>query len=139
MRNILVLLIASLMLGSCVGTSKALKSKANIDPVLVGIWTGSESENERPGLEKHWVQHRLDNGTLILLFLSYEYGEIYPLVRKGTWWVEDGVFYEKFDISGGTDSYAYVMITKNMVRFKAKKLSVAGANPEYTFIETRVE
>jgi hypothetical protein len=71
--------------------------------------------------------------------LIYEDGEFYPSARKGVWWVEDGVFYEKFDVSGGTDSYEYVMITKNMVRFKAKKLSVAGANPEYTFIETRVD
>ena len=45
------------------------------DVRFTGSWSGSEKDQQTPGLEKHWIQHRFDDGLFVLLFTTIQDGE----------------------------------------------------------------
>lgn len=131
-----LLILTSFLLFSCATTKTAddkLKNK------LVGSWSGSETDNQKPGLSKHWIQQRNKNGTFILLFTSIENCKVESHIEKGKWEVKDGVFYETFDYDGKTDVYLVELIDDENVKFKSKDLSLRFDNKEYEFFETKEE
>lgn len=132
-----LIILTSFLLFSCATTKTVTDNK--LKTKLIGTWSGSERDNQKLGLTKHWIQIRNKNGTYVLLYLAIENCEVDNEVEKGKWWVKAGVFYEKFDGDGKTDVYAVEMLDDNNVKFKAKELSLKFDNKEYEFTETRQE
>ncbi|TRX42984.1 hypothetical protein [Flavobacterium restrictum] len=124
------------LLFSC-ATTKSVDDE-QLKKKLTGSWSGSEKDNQKPGLTKYWIQNRNKNGTYVLLFTVIENCEVENHVEKGKWGVKDGLFYETFDEDGKTDVYE-IEIIDTKVKFKAKQLSLEFGNTEYEFIETREE
>ena len=110
-----------------------------LDPKLFGTWNGSENDNQRKGLSKSWVMHRFENGTFVLLFTNVEDGEVTHFAEKGRWWIDEkGIFNEYHNNSKKTDTYTYIMIDENNVKFKSKFLSMSHENQDYEFIDTKL-
>ena len=129
--------LCSVLLFSFVSTQSNEDKK--LKNILIGSWSGSESGNQIEGVTKYWIQNRHKNGTYILMFTAIENCEATNFVEKGKWWVKDGMFYEKHEGSGKTDSYLVEVFNNDNLKFKAKSLSLDFENKEYEFTETREE
>ena len=84
---------------SCSGTFSTLPDGKQIDNRLVGEWAGSEENNQMEGVKKSWVMKRLKNGSFFLEFTVEENGDVSSFEETGTWWVENGKFYEFHDFT----------------------------------------
>ena len=116
------------------------KIKANkIDKNLVGLWKGSEKDQQIEGMEKLWIMERKEDGTFMLLFTTVQNCEVDQQVEKGQWWIENGEFHELHFDSGSTDVYTYEIVDKSHIKFKAKTLAMEMADKEYTFVDTKIE
>ena len=129
--------LCSVLLFSFVSTQSNEDKK--LKNILIGSWSGSESGNQKDGMDKYWIKTHNKNGKFIVLFTSAQNCEIETHIEKGKWWVKDGLLHETFDFDGKTDIYNIEIIDENTVKFKAKFLSVEFDNKDYEFIETREE
>jgi len=140
-KNIIALVIlTSLIIVSC-GTKKFLfkiEDDKQIDTRLVGIWEGSEKDNQILGMTKEWKMTRNSDGTFLLDFKVTIEDEIEKTTEEGSWWVKNGLFYELHTISGKTDIYKYQVLNENQVKFKINSFGIDFENSEYEFIDTRV-
>ena len=98
---------------SCSGTFSTLPDGKQIDNRLVGEWAGSEENNQMEGVKKSWVMKRLKNGSFSLEFTVEENGDVSSFEETGSWWVENGKFYEFHDFTKKTDHYSYEVLNKN--------------------------
>jgi hypothetical protein len=130
MRNICIFLLMAF--------SQFATAQTQLDPKMFGSWNGSEKNQQKVGLEKHWIQHRFPDGTFILLFTIIEDGEVSTFAEKGKWWTENGEFHEFHNNSGLTDIYTYKFIDDDHVRLKSKLLSLNFDNAEYEFTDTKI-
>lgn len=115
-----------------------LKDNKKDEKKFIGSWTGSEKDNQREGLTKHWIQNRYKDGTFILMFTTIENCEVEHMVERGKWSIKDGLFYE-YHNDGKTDIYNYEIIDDNHIKFKAKQMGIEQNNEEYEFIDTKLE
>ncbi|AZA72998.1 hypothetical protein [Chryseobacterium indoltheticum] len=124
------------------GTIYAQKTKPQsnkIDKKLVGLWKGSEKDQQIDGMEKLWVMDRKEDGTFTLIFTTVQNCEINQHIEKGQWWVENGEFHELHFNSGNTDVYTYEVPDKSHIKFKSKNMSMDMINNEYSFVDTKIE
>lgn len=128
------------------GAANAQKAASNskiktnkIDKNLVGLWKGSEKDQQVKGLEKLWIMERKADGTFMLLFTTVQDCEVDQQVEKGQWWIENGEFHELHYSSGQTDIYSYQVLDPSHIRFKSKEQSMEMSTDNYTFIDTRIE
>ena len=63
-----LLIVAFLFFG------QMILGQTSLDPKMFGSWKGSEKDQQIMGVEKHWIQHRFENGTYIILFTTIEDG-----------------------------------------------------------------
>ncbi|MES2573727.1 MAG: hypothetical protein V4572_02175 [Bacteroidota bacterium] len=138
MKTKLSLLILTLFLLFSCATSKTAEDE-KLKTKLIGTWSGSEANNQKVGITKHWIQIRNKSGTYILLYTAIENCEVSTFVEKGKWWVKDGLFYEVYEGKGKADVYAVEVLDGDNLKFKAKEISVDMDNKEYEFFETREE
>ncbi len=142
MKGKLIFGIVSILLitlTSC-GTKRHFVKNENgkiIDKRLVGVWTGNESGNIIEGMSSEWKMTRNLDGTFALEVKATLNGEIIEGTEKGNWWVENGLFHEYHDVSGGTDIYQYNVLNKEQIKFKVEKMSIPLVNNEYEFIDTK--
>ncbi|MDQ0595632.1 hypothetical protein QFZ37_004001 [Chryseobacterium ginsenosidimutans] len=116
------------------------KIKANkIDKNLVGLWKGSEKDQQIIGMEKLWIMERKEDGTFMLLFTTIQNCVIDQQVEKGQWWVENGEFHELHFNSGQADIYNYQILDPSHIKFKSKEQSIQMSTDEYSFVDTRIE
>ena len=115
-----------------------LKDNKKDEKKFIGSWTGSEKDNQREGLTKHWIQNRYKDGTFILMFTTIENCEVEHIVERGKWSIKGGLFYE-YHNDGKTDIYSYEIIDDNHIKFKAKQMGIEQNNEEYEFIDTKLE
>lgn len=124
------------------GTVCAQKSapKVNkIDKKLVGLWKGSEKDQQIAGMEKLWIMDRKEDGTFVLIFTTVQNCKVNQHVEKGQWWIENEAFHELHFDSGGTDVYTYQVLDSSHVKYQSKSLAIEMAGSEYTFIDTKIE
>jgi hypothetical protein len=110
----------------------------NDEKKMIGSWEGSETDNQRVGLTKHWIQNRYKDGTFVLIFSTIEDCKVEHMTERGKWYIKDGLFYEKHN-DGKTDVYSYEILDDDHIKFKAKSISVEQANIEYQFVDTRLK
>lgn len=136
MKKIFLLLFSLFI--SLISYSQSAEKK--LDPKLFGTWNGSEKDNQVKGMSKSWIMHRFENGEFVLLFTAVEDGEVTNFAEKGKWWIdENGVFNELHYVSGKTDTYTYLLLDENNVKFKSKFLSISHENKDYEFIDTKLD
>lgn len=137
MKKLILIAFLGIM---AISNAQVKDSVANkLDNKMFGSWKGSEKDNQKEGLVKYWIQHRFQDGTFLLLFTVIDNGEVESFVEKGQWWTENGEFHELHFDSGQTDVYTYAFIDENHVKFKAKKVGVNMENPDYEFIDIKIE
>ncbi|MEM7574037.1 MAG: hypothetical protein AAF433_14110 [Bacteroidota bacterium] len=109
----------------------------DIDQRLVGVWAGSEEDQEYQGLHKSWVMTREADGSFVLDFqVSWNGGPPEQVIKTGRWWIQDGRFHEYHDSSGATDIYEYEPLSKEQILFRAS--AMASGNNDYKFIDSRI-
>lgn len=134
------IILSTLILGFGNIYAQKAKPQANkIDKKLVGIWKGSEKDQQINGMEKLWVMDRKEDGTFILIFTTVQNCEVNQHVEKGQWWIENEEFHELHFDSGNTDVYIYEIPDKSHIKFTSKSISMDMATNEYTFIDTKIE
>ncbi|SHL47696.1 hypothetical protein [Chryseobacterium polytrichastri] len=134
------IILSTLVLAFGIVDAQTAKPQANkIDKDLVGLWKGSEKDQQIRGMEKLWVMERKDNGTFMLLFTTVQDCKVNQHVEKGQWWIENGDFHELHFNSGQTDVYNYQITDSSHVKFRSKEQSMTMASDEYTFVDTRIE
>jgi hypothetical protein len=135
--HFLIVLVSILTLSSCTSI-KTLSNGKQIDKNLIGIWQGSETDQQIKGMKKEWKMTRSDDGTFVLEFKTISEGEIDEFIEKGTWWINGNTFFEYHDNSGKTDTYNYLVLNKEQIQFEMKNTEVKFEDKNYTFIDTRV-
>ncbi|MBU4539280.1 MAG: hypothetical protein L6264_05435 [Weeksellaceae bacterium] len=137
LKSGLLLLLVSFLVISCSNQLKTLENGKKIDSRLVGVWSGSEKDQQIDGIEKKWDMTRNGDGTFILDFVFTQNGRSQKSQETGNWWVEGNKFYEFHEESGKTDIYTYSVLNENQVKFKSQSISVNMNNDSYEFIDTR--
>lgn len=134
------IILSSLILAYAGIYAQKSKPQANkIDKNLVGLWKGSEKDQQIEGLEKLWIMERKQDGTFMLLFTTVQDCKVDQHVEKGQWWIENGEFHELHYDSGMTDVYTYEVLDHSHVKFKSKEQSMEMATNNYTFVDTKIE
>jgi len=118
------------------------QSQPAIDQKLIGSWQGHEKDKQLEGVEKHWVQHRFEDGTYLILFtvIYHDDGRVESFAEQGKWWIADEKFYELHSGGENPEVYSYTVIDDEHVKFK---LSDSGDlrydQPDYEFIDVKIE
>ena len=115
----------------------------SLDPKLIGSWKGSEKDLQYKDVEKHWVMHRFEDGSYLIMFtvVFYKEGRVESSAEKGTWWTENGKF---FELHNGYDElptvYSYRYIDDDHVKFNIADPGLAiFEDPNYNFIDIRIK
>lgn len=130
-------IIMFLSLGVIKGQLTKLPNGKQVDKRLTGEWIGSETDNQIDGVHKDWIMTRKKDGTFVLDFTFKKDGEEHNSIETGSWWIEDGKFYEAHSESGMTDIYTYEVLDKNHVKFRSFDISIDMNKEVYEFIDTR--
>lgn len=94
--------------------------KKEYDKKMIGCYKGSEQNQQVDGLSKYWVSCRLENGKSILLFVAIDKdGEVRQTTENGTWWTNNGKYYELHKIDNVIDVYNYTVLENGDVKFKS--------------------
>jgi hypothetical protein len=124
-----------MLLSSC--SFDFLDSKKKLDTRLIGVWYGSETGQEIKDVEKKWEITRLDDGSYTIQFALYQFGKLRKSEESGTWWTENGKYYENHDASGHTDIYKYEVMDNKHIKFVAEKMSSSMYTETYEFIDIK--
>ncbi|MBK7637548.1 MAG: hypothetical protein IPJ13_27090 [Saprospiraceae bacterium] len=80
---------------------------------------------------------RNPDGTFKLLFKTIENERIKEFTEIGTWWVQNGVFYEFHEVSNLTDTYKYKVLNNDLVKFEIIHSELDFNKQEYSFVDKR--
>ena len=130
------IIIIAVLVSSCSTLTKTSENK--IDPKLVGVWEGSETDQQVKGIKKEWKMTRNEDGTFTLLFKTTNQDEVEEFTESGKWWVQGNKFHELHEDSGKTDIYNYTVLNNQEIKFEMQKTAMEFNEPNYTFIDKRV-
>ena len=137
-KSLLVILtMISLVFTSCLAT-KTLTNGKQVDKQLVGIWQGSEKDQQVLGMDRKWKMNRKKNGTFSLHFTTIQDGKTNKFIEKGNWWVEGNIFFEFHKNSGQIDIYKFTILNEEQVKFEMIYTDIDFAKPNYSFIDTKI-
>ncbi|SMO96426.1 hypothetical protein SAMN06265171_11674 [Chryseobacterium rhizoplanae] len=129
-----------LVFGAIYAQKGQAKSQVNkIDNKLVGLWKGSEKDQQIVGMEKRWVMERKADGTFMLIFTAIQDCNVDQVIERGQWWIEKGEFHELHFNSGKTDIYTYTVIDPSHVKFNSKEQALDMAVANYSFVDTKID
>ena len=135
--SILTLLTLIIFALSSCKTNQTLANGKSIDPRLVGIWAGSEKDQQIEGVSKEWEMTRNQDGTYVLDFKATYPDEVEEITETGTWYTEKNKFYEYHKNSNKTDTYTFEVLNKDEVKFVMIDSEIKFDEPNYTFIDKR--
>lgn len=133
------LILLAILIFSVSFFCKVYSKNPQMDTRLVGVWSGSEKDEQVKDVQINWIQYRYPDGKLVTKFTTTYLGIESVSTETGKWWTENGKFYER---SGGVrkpDIYIYEVVDKNHIIFRAFKLRTESENKNYQFVDTRVE
>ncbi len=140
MKKQIVFFVVCFVLGTfSFAQLKSLPNGKQIDERLVGTWEGSESNDQMQGMDKKWTMVRNEDGSFELDFEFKLDGMKDTSNETGTWWIEDGKFYEYHDYSDETDVYDYEILDKKTVKFKSEVMTMDMNTDSYEFIDHKVK
>lgn len=95
-RNIVLLCVTMLLIGSGCASKSYLPQEAEFDPHFLGIWQGELSHESSPNLRR-WQKKRRSGGALFINMSIYDQHMNYLGKEKlsGFWWVEEKQYFEK--------------------------------------------
>jgi len=129
--------ISTLLFFSSCSHFKSISDNKKIDVRLVGTWVGEEEDKQVKGVVKKWEMQRDNTGKFRLFFKFTVEGEVREIVEDGTWWIENGLFYEYHNSSKLTDTYKYIVINSDLVKFEMQSSDVDFNSDEYIFLDAR--
>lgn len=133
------LILIPFLLFSIDGFSQHTEIKKEFDKKVLGCWKGSETGQIYEGVTNYWVSCRLEDGKSILLFVSIDkFGNVDNHTENGSWWTNDGKFYEFHRKANVTDVYNYKIVNENQIEFRSIELSGKKDNT-YFFIDEKIE
>ena len=121
----------------CLGTF-AFAQKKEYDKKVTGCYKGSEQNQQVDGISKYWISCRLDKGKSVLLFVAIDqYGDITQTTENGSWWTNNGKYYELHDYDKVTDVYQYQVLENGDVKFRSIEL-MGKPDDTYEFTDTKI-
>lgn len=129
--------ISTLLFFSSCSHFKSISDNKKIDVRLVGTWVGEEEDKQVKGVVKKWEMQRDNTGKFRLFFKFTVEGKVREIVEDGTWWIENGLFYEYHNSSKLTDTYKYIVINSDLVKFEMQSSDVDFNSDEYIFLDAR--
>lgn len=135
--TIISALFVMLMMVSCANYFTTVSTGKKIDTRLIGTWAGAETDKQIEGFHKSWEMVRNADGTFKLDFKFNQNGTMQQVLESGSWWVENGKFYEYHNESKKTDIYEYTVLNNDQVKFKSRDISVGMNTDSYEFIDHR--
>ena len=135
-KSLLAILTISIVFTSCL-TTRTLTNEKQIDKRLVGVWQGSEKDQQFLGIEKKWEMDRKKDGTFSLNFTTIKDGETDKFIEHGNWWVEGNTFFEYHENSEKTDTYKFTILNKEQVKFEMISTNIDFVGLNYSFIDTK--
>ncbi len=84
-KTLYFIIVIAILVSSCSTLTKTSEKK--IDPKLVGVWEGSETDQQVKGIKKEWKMTRNEDGTFTLLFKTTNQDEVEEFTKSGKWWV----------------------------------------------------
>lgn len=125
--------LAFLLLSLCLACGKEHDSK------LVGNWTGSEKNGQFSNTIKSWIQNRYKDGTYEIVFIANRDCQTTTVFETGKWWTDNGRFFEQERHKASPSVYHYEILNDSNVKFKIKKSDVEFVDPEYSFVDSKIE
>ena len=133
-----ILFLTFLFITSVGFSQEVQTSTKSYDSNLIGCWKGSEVGQQQKGLSKYWVSCRFPDGKSVLLFVAIDKnGKVTQETENGTWWTENGKYYELHDFDGVVDSYNY-SVTAEGVDFQSIEL-MGEKDTSYKFTDFKIE
>ncbi|MBW8362513.1 MAG: hypothetical protein K0M56_10050 [Kaistella sp.] len=121
----------------CLGTL-SFAQKKEYDEKMIGCYKGSEQNQQIDGMSKYWISCRLEGGKSILLFVAVNTdGEVMQTTENGTWWTENGKYYELHKVDNVTDVYEYQPLDNGDVKFKSLFL-LGKKDDSYEFTDYKI-
>ncbi|MGX9987556.1 hypothetical protein [Soonwooa purpurea] len=121
----------------CLGTL-SFAQKKEYDKKMLGCYKGSEQNQQVDGISKYWVSCRLEKGKSVLLFVAINRdGEVKQTTENGTWWTNDGKYYELHKYDNVTDIYNYKVLENGDVSFKSIEL-MGKQDDTYEFTDYKI-
>ena len=137
-RTFLYLMV---LLGISFSNAHAGSVDANVEK-FVGVWVG-ENVHQDNIRKDSWEQTRTQEGVFKMIYKVSEFGVVTSTqTNDGTWWLEDGYFYEKHNGKyEKAHKYAYEFIGDDKVKFI--QITIDEETSEdiegYSFVDSRVE
>ena len=86
---------------------------------LIGIWDGTFKSSKNP-FNKTWQIMRKSDGTFIKNEILMIKGRTQKINRKGTWWTNNGNYYEQYDSAENLQSKEYHLLTDHKIQVTSK-------------------
>ncbi|WP_312299907.1 hypothetical protein [Chryseobacterium sp.] len=131
MKKLLVLSLFSIAAG-------LTAQKKEYDPKVMGCYKGSEINQQMEGVSKYWVSCRLEKGKSILMFVAINAdGSVVQETENGSWWTQNGKYYELHKTDNVTDIYNYEVLANGDVKFQSIEMMGKKDNT-YVFTDTKI-
>ncbi|AYZ11195.1 hypothetical protein EGY05_04320 [Chryseobacterium arthrosphaerae] len=131
MKKLLVLSLFSIAAG-------LTAQKKEYDPKVMGCYKGSEVNQQMEGVSKYWVSCRLEKGKSILMFVAINAdGSVVQETENGSWWTQNGKYYELHKTDNVTDIYNYEVLANGDVKFQSVEMMGKKDNT-YVFTDTKI-
>lgn len=131
MKKLLVLSLFSIAAG-------LTAQKKEYDPKVMGCYKGSEVNQQMEGVSKYWVSCRLEKGKSILMFVAINAdGSVVQETENGSWWTQNGKYYELHKTDNVTDIYNYEVLANGDVKFQSVEMMGKRDNT-YVFTDTKI-
>ncbi|MGN7865984.1 hypothetical protein [Chryseobacterium sp. 22458] len=131
MKKLLVLSLFSIAAG-------LTAQKKEYDPKVMGCYKGSEVNQQMEGVSKYWVSCRLEKGKSILMFVAINAdGSVVQETENGSWWTQNGKYYELHKTDNVTDIYNYEVLANGDVKFQSIEMMGKKDNT-YVFTDTKI-
>lgn len=113
--------------------------KKEFDKQMMGCFKGSEVNQQMDGLSKYWISCRLEKGKSILLFVAIKPdGEVMQTTENGSWYTNNGKYYELHNYDNVIDSYSYEVQSNGDVKFKSIEM-MGKVDDTYEFTDYKLK
>lgn len=110
------------------------------DVRFVGVWKGSEKDNQVKGLSKEWTMTRNADGTFIINFsIKSKNLDDKNFVQKGKWWIKGEKLYQYNEVTKMTNVYNFEILNENQIRFIENVIYFNYQEYNIEFIERKVK